>query len=285
MNDVKYLCERALEDPRPPMTDAADVLTRVRRSVARRSALSAAAGLVSVAAVTAAVALVGPTLAARGPGRLAEPAVPVAAPPAAVLPPSTPDVPWPPTAERTERANRILLAALPPGYSGTVTTTRFLADPGLATMPRPVFTPDHPYIVSSLTSEVMVSAGGGQGQLWAVLFLDGKPAPTGELCVARPMMGAETSCSTVVVNGIPLRVSREFDAERRNVIVATRFLNGGALMVVAQQGQATYNADPELPPDAAGQPQPGAGHPPALGELFISADELAALAVNPELVS
>ncbi|MFD0742190.1 hypothetical protein ACFQ1L_10155 [Phytohabitans flavus] len=133
----------------------------------------------------------------------------------------------------------------------------------------------------SAHTQVTFRAGGGEGQFMAVILYDGKPYPDGaDLCAPVTL-----PCEVITVNGVPIMVTREHDAERGEVISAVRYLDGGHLFVSSAQGLAPYVPDGNRPPDAAdNQPGEKEEHRPPLAAPPLTAQQVAALAADPAML-
>jgi len=277
VNEVKELCDLALDVPAPPLPPAADVLSAARRAAARRTGMAVAGYGLAVAAVVAAGArLAVPGLAGRGAGGRARPGgsgAPAAAAPG--QPPPAPDVTT--AAGHAPAITRVLLDAVPAGYTGRPD------EHGTGLWLRKVT--EGGYV---LLTRVFVSAGGGDGTLDAIVTFDGQPVPAGDLCgadvAARLGEPAGVACETVVVNGVPVRVTTEHDAERGEVKGAARFLSGGLVRVTSAQGVADYHPDDGLPPDAHRSGGTTGTHRPPLAAPAFSSAQVAAIAANPALL-
>jgi hypothetical protein len=269
MNEVKYLCERALAVPAPPMRAGEDVLAQARRSTVRRQRMVAASAVAVVCAI--AVLIVGRTTASPAlPPVVAAPASPSWSPapvPRAEAAPAHGHVVYP-----------LLLAALPPGYTGSLLYP--LSDD--TTVYPSGQLPAGAVSLISMLATVRVVDGTGEGALWAIIVYNGHPVVAGDLCVTSPAPQTD-SCTVIVVNGVPIRITTEHDNERKAVIVATRYLDGGYLSVISQQGRATDDPDTTRPSDAeavvrAHSPVPALASPP------LTPQQLAELTANPSML-
>jgi len=277
VNDVKEICELALDVPAPPLREADAALALARRTNRRRWAGLGAATVVATGAVLAAPLLLAPQ---------ANPVAVVPAAPTGPVPPAPlPAVPaWQRAQAHGPRVVDVLTAALPPGYTAV---PQFPSDSGpAATWLRQ---PDSGQY-GTLTS-LVVSAGGGQGLVEAFTVRDDVPAPAGDLCAAADsarfdaFFGAADTCRTVTVDGVPVRVTTRTDPDIGPVVIAARMLDGGFLGVEASAGRWTYQADGALPPDAKHRPAPGTvPAPPRLAAPALTADQAAALAADPDLL-
>jgi hypothetical protein len=285
VNDVKEICALALEVPPPPLPDAAQVLASARRSAARRTAVAAVGGsgvaLTAVAATAAALLAPAPAggLAAARPPQQSTAARPVEVP---ALPPAAPDETY--TKGYGDRVLALLTAATPAGY----TASRPYPDE-----PTSAWTlHERPGPGYAMLTYALVSAGSGQGELTAFVHADGKPVPTGDPCSAgviadlraRQGDGAGT-CQAVTIGGVPIQVVTTHDAERGEVVTATRFVRGGVVQVIAAQGTPVYVSGDPHPSDAPkGGSRSVPPHQPALASQPFTAQALATLAADPALV-
>ncbi|MEV0570749.1 hypothetical protein [Dactylosporangium sp. NPDC050588] len=261
MNDVKMLCDLALDDA-PPLREAERVLAVAARAARTRDRVVAAtAGL---AGVTVAAALAAPALL---PSRPQPPAPFVAVPaaqPAGSQVPSAAPVPSAQALPTHDRAvYDLLVAALPAGYTGR--TQYPFAGPSTPAMR--LDSPTGSALVV-MSAHVVVSDGHGEGYLGAYLAQTSETVPPGGLC-ALPDAGRE--CRVVDVAGVPVVVWLE-DHGDGDVIVARRYLQGGHFSVTAQRTVPVY------PHDTA------TDRKPALDKAFITADQVAALAGNPAML-
>ncbi|MEU7873482.1 hypothetical protein [Dactylosporangium sp. NPDC049140] len=292
MNDVKYLCEQLLDGAPPPLREGAEVLAVARRSTARRSAVRTTGGLVAVAAVTGTAVLVAPALANDHRAtnvQVGGPPAPVSPSPSSV--PSPPDVPYaqaPGTHEKTMLET--IQRALPPGYTAA-------PEYPLSTNPTPY--PTDPQAAApgggvALTANVsvLVSQDGRVGWLSAHIYNDGKPLPTGDLCgpdVTRPIGDQPGwSCRVVDVNGTKIRVTREHwtnTAPEIDVITVTKFLRNGALSLTESRSVPDFQSEKQTPPPDAVNAHPQQQAPTsALGDWFLTEDQLAALIADPAML-
>ena len=290
MNDVKYLCEQLLDAP-PPLRDGAEMLTAVHRSTARRSAIRAGGGLLATAALTGTAVLVAPILAGHP---APAPAVPAGASPLATLPSSAP-APAAPYAQAAGTHDKKMFTAieraLPAGYTATTqypfstSRTPYPTDPaaprgkgGSATLAASV--------------DVLVSRDGRVGWLAANIVNDGRPIPTGDLCgpetAKRNNDQPGTTCQTITVNGTAIKVTREHwdnTAPEIDVITATRYLRNGALMITESRSVPDFQSEKDpLPPDAVNRHPKKQTPTSALGDWFLTDDQLAALIASPAML-
>lgn len=286
MNDVKEICELTLDVPAPPLPGAAEAIGVARRAAHRRThamvgtyglALTVAAGAVAGVALTR-PARPDTTMAVATPA-----AATTSAPPLPVL--ST----TPPTDAQRKAQGRtvagILIAATPAGYVARAADNSPGAEVWMVVRPGK---PGYAGLVS-----VLISAGRGQGDLQSFTFANGRPAPTGPVCsaettaylVATVNDPAGLPCEAITIGGVPIRVDTQQDPELGEVKTATRFLNGGILQVIVEQGTPRYDNDSPLPPDVAHHTQrPPAPHKPRLASQPFTSAQLAALAANPNLL-
>ncbi|MGI5175609.1 hypothetical protein ACQEVZ_04660 [Dactylosporangium sp. CA-152071] len=262
MNDVKMLCDLALDDA-PPLREAERVLAVAARAARTRDRVVAAtAGL---AGVTVAAALVAPALL---PSRPTAPApfvaVPAAQPTASQVASAAPV----PSAQALPTHDRavydLLVAALPAGYSGH--TQYPFAGPSTPAMR--LDSPTGSALVV-MSAHVVVSDGHGEGYLGAYLAQTSETVPPGGLC-ALPDAGRD--CRVVDVAGVQVVVWLEDHGDGGDVIVARRYLQGGHFSVTAQRTVPVY------PHDTA------TDRKPALDKAFLTADQVAALAGNPAML-
>jgi hypothetical protein len=169
----------------------------------------------------------------------------------------------------------VLLAAVPPGYSGSPGQSSYSDD--TAEVPLP---PGR--VLVDVTAWVRVSADGGDGALWALLANDGRPAPDGDLCAAdvaaRLDERPDARCEVLVVDGVAIRVTTERDDHGNEMRCAARFLWGGFLAVTAQGAWASG-----LGVDAS-PPQWSEKHPSPLAAVPLSSRQLAEIAANPAML-
>jgi len=279
MNDVKELCDRMLDVPAPPRRDSAVVLAIARRSTRRRNQVRVLGSGLAVAATVAAAAAL---LQSARPGLAPAPVAPIAADTWVVQAPPRPVPPAQAAAVHSKRMEQLLLAAVPRGYGKRL--EHGLGDETTVYPPTAERPPDGP--VGLLAGGfVIVSADGGEGQLWAMITNNGKPAPTGDLCAPgqSEWLRPTGTCMVIVVDGVPIQVVTSWDAERGQEITATRFLRGGALSVISWQGIPVYEPDTRLPADARKKPGQVA-HKPMLPAPMLTTEQVAALAGNPAML-
>jgi hypothetical protein len=253
MNDVRELCELALDMPAPPMPSAAEALSVAQRSARLRTTAIAGAAIASVAAVIAAAAVF------AGPAEQPRRTMPAAS---ATWPHLAADRPYEAT------VSNVLISAVPagftaraaPGNTDYIGTWQFI-----------------PRSDEESTSEVMVSAGSRKGVLEEATMLYETPVPTGDLCHLdgkqlvrmRVDIPPWSRCEILVVGGVSIQVTTTYDYLLGTVLVATRFINGGIIEVTAQQGIPAAWDKPAIP---------------TLRTLPFTAADLAAIAANPVLL-
>ncbi|MGN9911642.1 hypothetical protein ACTMTJ_29290 [Phytohabitans sp. LJ34] len=284
MNEVRTICELALDEPAPPLRDGAAALAIARRTTARRNRLRVAgssAVAVAVAGVLATPAVAGWQAAPApdaGPATETTAAQPA---PATTAPAPPPSAHAGPVHGRAMAA--VLKAAVPPGH--TVTKVDGLSDDKTVYSRKHRLEPGSQLMAAY--TQVEIAAGGGEGQLMAVILYDGKKAPSGDLCApehAGSKADAALPCEVVTVNGVPVKVTRQHDPEYGEVISAVRFLDGGELMVSSWQGIPSYEPDGNLPPDAVDKQPEGDDHRPPLADPPLSAQQVAELAADPAML-
>ena len=283
MNDVKQICELALDVPPPPLREPAEALAIARRSARRRDRLAVvatAAGVVAVASVTAAVVTVDSPTEGRSsaPVAAAERSVAQRAAPTATVP----------SREAAHAHGRqiaqILLDAVPPGFEAAPEYSTEDGDPTSTWM---LESPSNAYVS---TTSIVVSDGGREGLLQAFILRDGKPALGGDLCSNEvadridPILGSATVCQVVVVGGVPIRVTSRNDPDIGATVTAVRLLQGGLLAVMSAQGRWTFDSSDELPPDAARSPAAAPATAPDLTSPVFTAEQVAAIAGNPAML-
>ncbi|HLT09466.1 MAG TPA: hypothetical protein VK028_01505 [Micromonosporaceae bacterium] len=262
MNEVRDLCERLLDTPAPPMRTADEVLTIARRARRRRNLLttSGVAGL--VLGLVLGIAVVLDRTGGDGPVFVAAPAARA-------------------SAAHGARMSAVLIGAVPDGHTtGRVET--FSDDPVV-----------HPsgselgdgraQLLSAAV--VRVFAGGGQGQLFAYLVHDGRPAPKADPCAEDAALPRDGRCEVRWVGEVPIRVVTTTGEGRGRVVEATRFLDGGRLVVAAWQGVPVDWLDY---PDAERWSRAVAGEAvwsrPPLPAPLLDADRVAAIAADPAML-
>ena len=250
MNEVRVVCAHMLDGPEPPLRDADQVLAIARRSKRRHGyRVATALGGTVAAVVLAAVVVVGPGL--------------VTGPPANGLVPAARGPAW-----HGRQMAQLMMGAVPSGYAAVPETT--FSDSSAPP------TGTGPQLLAGAV--VRVFTGPHEGQLYAYLVHDGQPPPGGDLCTPslRPASQGDGQCDTRHVAGVPIRVVTYVDPRRGRVVEATRFLDGGRLIVGASEGVSTdlrrYLGPGVYQPDG---PLPA---PP------IGPDRAAALAADPAMV-
>jgi hypothetical protein len=294
VNDVKDLCEQLLDAP-PPVRDATEALVIARRSTERRAAIRGTGALVAVGAAAGAAMLVVPGLTASDPAATDQGApVAVGAPPVANASSSAPpaEVPYAQAAGTHDRKMfETVKQALPPGYTAaseypfSTNSTPYPTDPA-APMPSGAVAMGGSHL------SVLVSKDGRVGWLSAFIINDGRPVPTGDLCgpeIAKQNNDQPgSSCRVVEVNGTKIRVTREHwdnTAPEIDVITVTRYLRNGALMITESRSVPDFQSEQDpLPPDAVNQNPQKQAPTSALGDWFLTDDQLAALAADPAML-
>lgn len=292
MNDVKYLCEQLLDAP-PPLRDGAEMLADVQRSTARRSAIRAGGGLLATAALTGAAVLVAPVLAGHP---ASAPAVPVGVSPPANPPTSAPaparPVPYAQAAGiHSKKMFQAIKRALPAGYTAT---TEYPLSTDRTPYPTDPAAPRGKNGGATIATDVsvLVSKDGRVGWLAANILNDGRPLPTGDLCgpetANRNNDQPGTTCKTITVDGVGIRVTREHwdnTAPEIDVITATRFLRNGSLSITESRSVPDFQSEKDpLPPDAVNKHPKKQTPTSALGDWFLTEDQLAALIAGPAML-
>jgi len=292
VNDVKYLCEQLLDAP-PPLRDGAEMLAAVHRSTARRSAIRAGGGLLATAALTGTAVLVAPILAGHPAPAVQVVAPPPANPPAsAPAPAPTPEVPYAQAAgTHDKKMFTAIKRALPAGYTATTqypfstSRTPYPANPAA-----PLGKGEGAILAASVS--VLVAKDGRVGWVAANIVNDGKSMPTGDLC--GPGTGLRnsnqpgTTCKTITVDGTNIRLTREHwdnTAPEIDVITATRFLRHGALAITESRSVPDFQSEKETPPPDAVNKHPQRQAPTsALGDWFMTDQQLAELIASPTML-
>jgi hypothetical protein len=289
MNDVKYLCEQLLDAP-PPMRDGAEMLAAVRRSTARRSAIRAGGGLLATAALTGTAVLAAPMLTGHQAPAAVAGASPVTNPPPSSV--AAPDVPYAQAAGTHDKKMFIAIKrALPPGYTAasqypfSTSRTPYPTDPAA-----PLGKGGG--VLAAANVSVLVSKDGRVGWIAAQIVNDGRPVPTGDVC--GPEMAKRyndqpgTTCKAIDVNGTTIRVTREHwdnTAPEIDVITATKFLRNGALIITESRSVPDFQSEKaQLPPDAVNRHPKKQTPTSALGDWFLTDDQLAALIADPAML-
>jgi hypothetical protein len=255
VNDVKELCEQALDGPEPPLRDATEILAMARHATRARDRRRVVYGLAAVTALAAGALIVPEVIVAA----------PRPAPPATVVSPPSPPVatvPLPPVEQAVDHMPHILgllAQALPAGHSlmqiDRSGDSAWYAD--LA---------DDSYVV---ISSVLVSSGTGTGALRVIIRGD-RPGPPEDLCEPEISAGfaapAGAQCWQTLIDGGPIWTITGEDESRGQVNAASRVLDGGYLTVVAQQ--AVDRDDP----------------PPPLARAPFSVADLATLVADPAML-
>lgn len=262
MNEVRELCERLLDGPSPPLRTADEVLTIARRARRRRHLHTST----SVAAVVLGLVLGVAVVLDRTGG---DGSVAVVAPAARS------------SAAHGAKMAAVLIGAAPDGHTtGRVET--FSDDPVV----HPSGTEWGDGRSRLLAAAVVrVFADGGQGQLFAYLVHDGRAAPEADLCAPDVASPAIENCEVRWVGGVPIRVVSTAGSGRGRMIEATRFLDGGRLVVAAWQGVPVDWLDY---PEAERWSRAVAGEAvwsrPPLPAPLLDADRVAAIAADPAML-
>ncbi len=139
-------------------------------------------------------------------------------------------------------------------------------------------------------ADLLLRAGGREGEFAASVWGDRKPAPVGDLCSAEvdarmdPIFGAAGSCQVITIGGLPMRVTTYHDPEQLAVIYATWFVRSGFVTVSSRQGLPRYQADPQPPPDAPNSGDRLPAYRPPLEHPVVTPQQLANIAANPGLL-
>lgn len=262
MNEVRDLCERLLDAPAPPLRTADEVLTIARRARRRRSLLTATGVAGVVLGLVLGVTVVFDRTGGDG-------SVVVAAPAARS------------SAAHGAKMAAVLIGAVPDGHTtGRVET--FSDNPVM----HPTATESGSYRSRLLSAAVVrIFADGGQGQLFAYLVHDGRPAPGADLCAADAALPQDAHCEVRWVGEVPVRVVTTTGEGRGRVIEATRFLDGGRLVVAAWQGVPVDWLDY---PEAERWSRAVAGEAvwsrPPLPAPLLDAARVAAIAADPAML-
>lgn len=222
MNEVQLVCAHMLDSPEPPLREAGEVLQIARQAKHRRAWLTASAASGTVAAMVLGVM----TLVGFGPlGSTPTPSLPewtTGAAPAARA-----------AATHGHRMAQLLQAAVPSSYASATETTFSDGDVVYPTAPQPAASTQ---ILAG--AEVRVSHEEREGRLYAYLVYDGRTVRASNLCEANlgAATGSTLSCTVRDVGGVAIRVVSGTNPRYGKVFEATRYLNGGRLIVGAQQG-------------------------------------------------
>jgi hypothetical protein len=182
-------------------------------------------------------------------------------------------------------------AALPPGYAVT-------AEYPFSTDPTPY--PTDPTVsgrngvatFGGANLSVLVSKDGRVGWLSAFIYNDGRPLPSGDLCAPEITQlnheGPGVTCKVVDVGGTRIRVTREHwdnTAPEIDVITATKYLRNGALVITESRSVPDFQSEKDkLPPDAVNKHPQKQTPTSALGDWFLTEDQLAALIADPGML-
>jgi len=288
--DVDRIWEAMLDDPAPPLPAAHEVLTVARTTARRRAAWAVAgsgiAGAVVIASVAAGVAFVGdPRAAPAPPAEVAgSPALTQQAPP----PPQPPPLLTAPSQDAAHahgtQNGAILMAAVPPGLTGVLQQSAIGSDSPAAT-----WQVENGAEYAS-TVDVVLTNGHADGAV-SVTIHGGLTGLGEDVCakvVSDLVSVSAPGCEIVNVGGVPIRVFSTHDADRGDVTMAVRLLDGGLLYVEAQQGIPAFHAGSEVPPDGSVHTPDGKhtmlGGWPALPAVPFAKSALATIAANPALL-
>jgi len=291
VNDVKYLCEKLLDDSAPPPRTGAEMLAAARRSTARRNGLMATGGLAAVAVATVVALAVVPVITAKSTtttAQLAAPAGPSTPPPN--VQPAAP-VPFARAAGTHDRKMfNAIKGALPAGFTArpeyrlSTSSTPYPADPS-----KPL--PGGSKALVAANVAVLATLDGRTGWISASIVNDGQPVPTGDLCSAANLKRGHQDglpCKTFTVNGVPIQVVKEHwdnTAPEIDVYVATRYLRNGSLSVVMSRSVPDFGSEKDsLPPDAVNKHPQKQTPISALGDWFLTEQQLAQLTAGPAML-
>jgi hypothetical protein len=221
MNEVREICARMLDGPEPPLRGADEILATARRERARRGRLTTAgAGAAALAMALGVATIIGPGLGRPDPvvagGTLA------------------PDAPLARAAPAHGRVmTDHLLRAVPAGYASSAVPS--VSDSEVV---HPVDPNEAGRVQVLAVATVRIFAGAGEGRLFAYLVNDGASTPPANPCAADLIrtVGDAPACQIWSVDGVAVRLVVAVDPHRGQVIQATRFLDGGRLIVGAWQG-------------------------------------------------
>jgi hypothetical protein len=268
----------------PPLPTATAIVAAGRRRSRLKTGATAGATAAVALGVAGAAVLAGAPAAgpAQSPAAPALSAASTATAPTSAPPPARPAAPtWQAAHAHGARSGKVLLAAVPAGLTGTLQDLSTDDSPAATWQVR-----GGPEYIS--TVYVVVTTGTADGML-SVLTFGGRPDPGTDPCAAAlSTVVSMPNCTTTTVGGVPIGVSSTTEPGRGQVNTAVRLLDGGVLVVQAQQGIPRHKADngSELPPDAvASTAEHGilGGRPP-LPAPPLSTTELATLAANPALL-
>ncbi len=273
---MKDVFEGLRDIPEPPLRPVVEVLTAARRKKRRRTVLGAAAGSLAALAM-----LAGWSLAVDR----SDPPAPL--PQAAAPSPSLAIPPVPAAEVVKEHASQIaraLIGAVPAGYAAASVKLAGDTEPAEKYKTR-VSINKGGYRAVTL---VRITAAKRSGVVAAVFGTD-LPAPQAgaDLCAAHRDLAIEgatiTGCRMVDIGGTGVRVVSGTDPGIGRVLSATRYLDGGYVVVSVSQGVRTYRLSPVGDTwiwEVAVNPR----NEKALAEMPLSADRLAALAADPALL-
>ncbi|GAB1640805.1 hypothetical protein [Krasilnikovia sp. MM14-A1259] len=269
MSDIKQMCDRLVEGA-PPLRGGDAVLANARRSARRsRRTAVAAAGLLTATALAAGGMYAGtgakPAVEQGGTGLAPAPATNAALAPAG-LPPARA------AADHGEAMQRLLVTAVPAGTNAKPVEIKYDAslDPH-SVLPDAAHPAPAKGIMGIAGSTLLVQDGGREGALSAEILIGGTRVPG---CKA----DARTTCTVREVRGVRIEIATWTDKAGAH-IVASRLLQGGALVVMADQG---HSSDEHTAPlDAPGKAR---GSKPSLTTMPFTVEEIAELAAKPDML-
>jgi len=141
------------------------------------------------------------------------------------------------------------------------------------------------------TVHMILTTGSADG-LMDVSLRGGLQHPATDLCSnslsLQALSDKVTTCETVVVNGVLIRLASYHDEDYGDVTVAVRLLVGGFVSVRVTQGIPIHHYDGTMPPDALARVSRGQhtilGGFPALPAIPLMPLQVAAIAANPALL-
>lgn len=283
MNDV---FDRLREMPEPPLRTSADVLASAKRSARRRTVGRAVAGAFAVVALAGVAAVTAQRYEPpRGPQQMAALTPTASASPAGAPTPSAPSVQS--IEKHSTSIAQALMDAVPAGYDAVPAKLN-----GDDAQPPESYTLRQTITKGAYRTVtlVRVSRAQGAGIIAAVIGNDAPaPGPGADPCAARLDTGIEgatiDSCWLININGATVRLVTGTDPGVGKVMSATRYLDGGYVVVSASQGVRAYRITP-AGADKAGvwevavNPQ----HERPLSTMPLTVTELAALATDPALL-